>query len=198
MEDIVYLFRVLVDGEMWKDDGLMLRVPWRKEEFSAATSKKLRVGYYLDDGFVEAAPACQRAVLEAVAALEAAGCEVVPFPLPNAIEVMSTFYGLLSADDGWTVQASLKSDPPTPHVAGLLNLLIMPPIVRSLVAAYIALKDPVMAMTMRSMKRLTVTDYYAECHRRNECRHRWAEAMTAVNVDVVLAPGLGLPAPKSM
>ena len=71
--------------------------------------KRLRIGYYLSDDFFEAAPACQRAVLEAKEALERAGHELVLFdvfggngprdvadgasPLAYAEEFVKIYYG---------------------------------------------------------------------------------------------------------
>ncbi|GAB4189730.1 MAG: amidase [Wenzhouxiangellaceae bacterium] len=60
----------------------------------------LRLGYYLDDGFFSAAPALQRLVREAVAALEAAGVEMVPFQPPQVEQMMSLYFSLLAADGG--------------------------------------------------------------------------------------------------
>jgi Asp-tRNA(Asn)/Glu-tRNA(Gln) amidotransferase A subunit family amidase len=48
-----------------------------------ASSSKLKVGYYVDDGFIESSPACGRAVLEAVAALRQDGHSVVEFKPPR-------------------------------------------------------------------------------------------------------------------
>jgi Asp-tRNA(Asn)/Glu-tRNA(Gln) amidotransferase A subunit family amidase len=46
---------------------------------------KLKVGYYIDDGFVPASPACARAVLEAVEALRKDGHTVVEFKPPRSV-----------------------------------------------------------------------------------------------------------------
>lgn len=45
---------------------------------------KLKVGYYVDDGFIPSSPACARAVMEAVEALRKDGHEVVEFKPPRS------------------------------------------------------------------------------------------------------------------
>ena len=60
--------------------------------------KKIRFGYYVDDGYFEPFSGCQRAVVEAKEALEGAGFEVVPFPITEmgmwdcAMKVMLGLY----------------------------------------------------------------------------------------------------------
>ena len=62
------------------------------------TTKKIRFGYYVDDGYFEPFSGCQRAVIEAKEALEDAGFEVVPFPITEmgmwdcAMKVMLGLY----------------------------------------------------------------------------------------------------------
>lgn len=47
--------------------------------------RKLKVGYYVDDGFVPASPACARAVMETVEALRKDGHTVVEFKPPRSV-----------------------------------------------------------------------------------------------------------------
>jgi Asp-tRNA(Asn)/Glu-tRNA(Gln) amidotransferase A subunit family amidase len=68
-------------------------LPWREVELP----KKLKFGYFVDDGFCKASPACARAVGESVAALEKAGHECVPISPPNAADAMEIFVALSSA-----------------------------------------------------------------------------------------------------
>lgn len=47
------------------------------------TKKKLKVAYYVDDGFVKASPACARGVMESVEALREQGHECIEWCPPD-------------------------------------------------------------------------------------------------------------------
>merc|ERR1711976_1024098 len=65
-------------------------VPWNEKLFKPL-KKRLKIGYYMDDGHFPLTPACKRAVEVAIEALDGAGCEVVYFKPPN-LEVMINFW----------------------------------------------------------------------------------------------------------
>ncbi|VBB28696.1 unnamed protein product [Acanthocheilonema viteae] len=52
----------------------------------------LRIGYYVDDGFMKPVPACSRAVAQTVEKLKAIGHEMVLFHLPDPKNAASLFY----------------------------------------------------------------------------------------------------------
>ncbi|KAJ8588246.1 amidase signature enzyme [Rhizopogon salebrosus TDB-379] len=82
-------------------------LPYRPVELPS----KLRFGYYLSDGMVETSPACQRAVLETVAALEKQGHECIEFAPTLTIAAMEVFVGLITADGYKMLLSHLDSDP---------------------------------------------------------------------------------------
>lgn len=72
---------------------------------------KLRIGFYEDDGFITPAPACRRAVREALAALEKAGAQLVPMPPPNQKEAVQLYIGATSSDGMRTYERALDGEP---------------------------------------------------------------------------------------
>ena len=74
-------------------------VPWNERLFSPA-KKRLKIGYYTDDGYFPLTPACKRAVEVAIEALDAAGCEIVYFKPPNLEDVILFFFDHILADGG--------------------------------------------------------------------------------------------------
>lgn len=89
-------------------DPHQIVMPWNHEEY--ASTRKLRIGWYVDDGFMTPMPPCQRAVHTAVEILSAAGHHVEPFDLGvlNGTEgcgggdvsiptAMATFFSLISS-----------------------------------------------------------------------------------------------------
>jgi fatty acid amide hydrolase len=89
-------------------DASVAPVPWNWGEYSS--TGKLRIGYYVADGFIAATPACVRAVHQACDMLRARGHEVVPFRPPSAIEGLLLFIKLLTADGGKAVLDALQDE----------------------------------------------------------------------------------------
>ena len=58
-------------------DCQVVPIPWNEKMFSP--KRKLKIGWFKEDGYFPLTPACARAVDVAVEALERAGCEVVYF-----------------------------------------------------------------------------------------------------------------------
>ena len=89
-------------------DATVAPVPWNWGEFSG--TRKLRIGYYVADGFIAATPACVRAVHEACGMLRARGHQLVPFCPPKVIQGLHLFFKLLTADGGKAVLDALQDE----------------------------------------------------------------------------------------
>ena len=73
--------------------------PWNDAVFSKyANKKKLKFGYYFDDGVTIASPPVERAVLMTAKALQAQGHEVVSIVPPNVVEAVQCFVALTTYD----------------------------------------------------------------------------------------------------
>ena len=84
--DLEMMTRVLLDGapELALTQTNLLPVPYR--DVKLPTDRPLRFGFFLNDGFCAASPACERAVMETVEALRKAGHEVIEFePTPGKL-----------------------------------------------------------------------------------------------------------------
>ena len=78
-------------------DVMQLPLPWRDDLYRGAEGGALTIGYYDDDGFLEAAPACRRAVNLAVERLRAEGHTLVPFQPPRVEHAFHVYIALMSA-----------------------------------------------------------------------------------------------------
>ncbi|KAM0505893.1 hypothetical protein ACHAQF_002999 [Verticillium nonalfalfae] len=65
------------EGEPWKVDSQVAPIPWRSECCVIPSTKRLRIGYIIDDGVVKTQPPVERAMQETIAALKAAGHEAI-------------------------------------------------------------------------------------------------------------------------
>ena len=73
--------------------------PWNERLFRPQ-KKRLKIGYYTDDGYFPVTPACKRAVEVAIEALSDAGCEIVYFRPPHLEVVPKFFFDHVLADAG--------------------------------------------------------------------------------------------------
>ena len=72
---------------------------WNHFLYSKA-KKRLKIGYYTDDGYFPLTPACKRAVEVAIEALDGAGCEIVYFKPPHLETMINFFFDHILADGG--------------------------------------------------------------------------------------------------
>jgi amidase len=87
-------------------------LPWRE----ATLAPKLKIGYWVDDGFVKTSPAGVRALEETATALRALGHEVVPFAPPSASQALAIFSALTSADGYKQLLGNIGPDPMEPSM----------------------------------------------------------------------------------
>lgn len=162
----------------------------------ATRTCKLRVGYYVDDGWFAPAPACARAVQDAVDKLRADGVECVEFQPPDVWRVVMCYYALMSSDgqmrsfiDGCEGEA-LHS-----YFRKLRAISRMPPWLRGVVARAQALQghDRVAALIRCTGKKQTY-EYWDWVVERKRLQGLWVDAMRRAGVDALIAPGLALPA----
>jgi Asp-tRNA(Asn)/Glu-tRNA(Gln) amidotransferase A subunit family amidase len=112
----------------------------KKEKKMENRTRPLRIGWFVDDGFAPATPACRRAVEEARDGLEARGhCLVEWGDVKGAglgVEGLSRFAQLLGADGAATMAATqLKDEDVDPILKELVFLLGMSRLLRWLVVA---------------------------------------------------------------
>lgn len=62
----------MLAGEPWLYEAVTVPLPWRKQ-LAEPPNRPLRIGYYVDDGYVRVQPPHELAVMRAVEALKKAG-----------------------------------------------------------------------------------------------------------------------------
>jgi len=87
-----------MNEELSKFDSSVLPISWRDSQFAKYSSKKLKFGYYFDDGVTISSPPVKRAILQTAEALKSQGHEVIPVLPPNALEAVRIFVGLTACE----------------------------------------------------------------------------------------------------
>ncbi|KDQ12989.1 hypothetical protein BOTBODRAFT_56307 [Botryobasidium botryosum FD-172 SS1] len=166
-------------------------LPYRDVELP----KKLRFGYYTADGYVKASPACQRAVLETVAALRREGHECMEFQPPDTSEAMQRFSELTSADGYKTIYSYIKHDALEPNVSFMNQSHI--PGSRSFFAWFVryVLKDEIAAKLIMSSGVKSVDETWKIKMACNQYVRRWYEEVWEKDhFDAIIAPPSAAPA----
>ena len=197
VEDLTLLLRTWWQQAAFLLDPQLMPLPFDSAVYAAYSSgsQKLRVGFYTYDGLFDCHPAAIRLLTEAKERLQALGCEIVPFAVPDMSEV---FRGFVQAALGAGVQEAeegLGAEPPCWFYRKLLAV------------GSNRLLKAVAKVGLRLLgygRLVSLGDVQAELDSREfMCLHRFfadyqlrfTRQWTALGLDVMLCAATALPAP---
>ncbi|KAG6869233.1 hypothetical protein C0993_009097 [Termitomyces sp. T159_Od127] len=162
---------------------------------------KLRFGYYTSDNFVKASPACQRAVLETVEALQKKGHECIEFSVPGGEslslpEALNIFVGLASADGYKKMLSHLGPDPKESSLWLVTSAPKLPSFVRSFAAWAIetVLGDKIFAQIVRTTRVRPMEEYTSLIAERDDfIKTFYHEVWNKYGFDGIIAPVQAVP-----
>jgi hypothetical protein len=190
-------------------DPTVIPNPWKEAVFLKFTERKLKFGYYFDDGVTISSPPVKRAIMETVTQLQNQGHEVVSIVPPNVIEAVRIFVALTSHTGFLSnkcvsnsryanLRAPIKNDPMEGTVRFLLTLGRLPNWLRSFLAFAIdnILRDPVTGSTMRLVSTKSAAQMNSWVVRRDALRQEWSDWLQEQKLDALIAPVSTIPAAK--
>ncbi|KAI9014268.1 amidase signature domain-containing protein [Hyaloraphidium curvatum] len=162
VEDVELLTKLWVEKgpEM---DSEAVPIPWRKVELPA----KLRLGYFVDTDMLRVTPPVRRAMEETVAALKAAGHELVEFPMEDMAGMYDLAVRVFGAYDDDLYEIISKSGEP--------------------------LIDAMSWLTDREKPKATVGDLWRYQSARDKFRQKYHRILRSLNLDAVICPATALP-----
>lgn len=171
----------------WETESLQ---NYKEVDFS-----KLKVGYFLTDGFFEPMNAVKRGVLESVEKLKSLGVEVVEFNPPRFELCEEIFYRILTVDGVENFYKLLDGEKPVKQLKDMMNLASSPSWKRKSVINLTKL------FGQKNLSRLI--SYFGG--RGTEFLNKWGEeranyqreleaTMNKENIDAILSPIAALPA----
>ena len=186
---------------------------WNESTFQTYSAKKLKVGYYFDDGVTIASPPVYRAIMQTVQALKSQGHEVVLISPPNVVEAVRIFIALTS-DESYSpappppllhvcpndryadLRLPLKRDPMEPTVRFLLTLARLPRFLRAILTFLIhrLLRDPVSASTIALLGNKSASQVHSWHIRRDTFRQAFNDWFQSSQLDCIIAPTSTIPA----
>ncbi|XP_063422716.1 vitamin D3 hydroxylase-associated protein-like isoform X2 [Mytilus trossulus] len=198
VDGLVNCMRCLLVPEMFNLDPAVPPIPFREEIFTG--KNKLTIGFYIDDGNIKAAPACQRAVLEVKAILESQGHTLVPFKPVDVYRMASLFLKSVFADGGKSYLNVLDKDIVDNSLRRIMFAFSLPNWFRKLfsyVAAMIT-KDQFTSILLQSGCGVeSVTEYWDLAINIENYRADFLKKWRAHKLDAVICPGFAFTAVSS-
>lgn len=159
--------------------------------------RKIRVGWYMDDGIFPASPACVRAVKQAVEILQSAGCEVVEIKPPHADKLVTLYYNLLGTDGGRDARQITAGSELDWRVSRMLLLAGVPRPVRSILSLALRLfGQPTIAHLVASVRATSASEFWKLTHQLQVLTREVLSKLAVQPIDVMLCPPHALPAPQ--
>ncbi|MCP9265535.1 Fatty-acid amide hydrolase 1 [Dirofilaria immitis] len=93
VDEQIFLLKLLLKSvEYYELVPYQPLLPLDESKLTVANNRRLRIGYFVDDGFLKPVPACSRVVVQTVEKLKAIGHEMILFHLPEPAQAASLFY----------------------------------------------------------------------------------------------------------
>ena len=102
LSSLITLTKAVIEAELWTMDAQLPPMPWMEPVFEDYTQRPLVIGVVPDDGVVRVHPPIERVFKDAVAKLEQAGHEIVPWDTSlnaHCIDIMVSRGGCHGASD---------------------------------------------------------------------------------------------------
>lgn len=213
------------ESVMWSVDPYTSPVPWRRNRYiggaaeirreqacanaisndidensnSDATrkaSRKMRIGYFIHDGWFAPAPACARAVREAARALGDADVECVKLEVPEMWRVVQCYYALASSDGNMRgMREGCEGEALHKYYRKLRMYSAIPRWIRGALCWVLRLFGLYRLSAVLSCTAGKSTyEFWQWVAERKRLQAVWLQMMRREKVDAILAPGMSLPA----
>lgn len=158
-----------------------------RSEPSAA--EKMRVGWWLDSGPIQASPAVSRAVEEASMRISMSGVDIKRISGHLSIDAAWLHLAIVAADGGREVRQWLQNSRPMRDVERLLRLAALPRSVRHTVAQLAQWTGrSIEAEALRATGIRTDDEFMELVKRRELIRAQWQSMLSEQRCDVILCP----------
>ncbi|XP_064646519.1 vitamin D3 hydroxylase-associated protein-like [Lineus longissimus] len=191
---LVMATRSLLGPELFAADLAIPPLPFNTGLFE--DNRKLRIGYYIHDGYVQPVPACVRAVELAKKALERQGHTLVPWQPPRvkyAMEVL--FVNAMIGDHGRSFFEEIRHDKIDSSAGQLYYRLMIPEFVRKIISNMLRPQCPTVSKMLSAGLRLgSIYDYWVLSGMIDDYKEEFLLKWQDSELDAVICPGFATPA----
>lgn len=188
-EDLALCLEIMNDsiGNRWKIKPL--------QNHKEIDVSKLKVGYFLTDGFFEPMPAVKRGVLESVEKLKSLGVEVIEFQPPKFELCEEIFYRIMTVDGVENFYKLLDGEKPVKQLKDMMMMASAPAWKRNTIKSLASLfgqKNLPRIMSYFGGRGLEFLQIWAK--ERANFQSELESAMDKANIDAIISPMAALPA----
>ena len=198
VRDVVLAMKAFDPHAMSALDGRVPPLAWPDPD--AVDVRSLRVGYYVDDGFIRPSRSVERALRTAVKALETQGVRMVEFRPPEISRAISMYFAALSADGAVTMERGIQGGPVEKPLRGLKVMATLPKRLREGLADVAGLLgEPLLEGLLNSLGEKSVADLWALTAHMRSYRNSFLDSMREAGIDALLTvPYATAPLPHGM
>jgi len=193
VDDLAFLLEIVTPEKCAARDPRTAPLPI--PSYKAVDVRKLKVGFYVDDGLVSPSPAIVRAVDEAHRALSAAGATVVPLPPTLIDDALFTYYAGFSADGARTLLDQLDPSDLDVALKPLFRLARLPSFARKAASKILGMRgEKHLSHLLEVMGEKSVAHLWRLTRRAREISGEVLSAWDKLGIDVVICPVHATPA----
>ncbi|KAH7716650.1 amidase [Aphelenchoides avenae] len=193
VEEHVFLWQTVLAADDYRRlCPRQVPLPLKMDEVSA-DKKPLRIGYFVNDGFVPATPGPARVVLETVEKLELEGHELVKFDVPSPAAAADTFFRAFMPDNGAYALSRFKGEAVDPYTKELIMAFKIPMWLRSGAALVLDRFSPQLAIAVRAYNG-NVSDVRKSNELMDAYRNEFEKYWASLNIDALICPAFTVPA----
>jgi len=187
---------LLEQNYMLKFDDNVIPIPWNEQ----LPSRKLRIGYYEDDGYFPTTPGVRRAVRMAREHYEKMGHELIPFS-PSKIDfVIKSMVSLIQGDQAKSFLNGLSVDDLDSSMRSFVWIVKAPYFLKRLFSPLVSLISPrfvpgYLASGGRAVK--TTDKLWNELVKKDEYKAEFISKWRELQLDFCISPTFVCPAPLS-
>ncbi|CAD5219980.1 unnamed protein product [Bursaphelenchus okinawaensis] len=152
-EQIYLIDQVLGLESFHKSCPTAVPMPLKMDIINETANKKLRIGYFSDDGFLKPSTGCERVVVETVEKLKAQGHELVHFRLPRPNHAAEICYKSILTDGGTFLCNLFRGEVIDQYMSSFVSLIKIPLLLRTWAAFVLGFISPQAQILSRSFVR---------------------------------------------
>ncbi|XP_060081151.1 fatty-acid amide hydrolase 1-like [Ylistrum balloti] len=198
VDGLVTAMKSLLIPAMFDQDPTCPPIQFRNEIFEE--KRPLRIGYFLDNGYITPVPACQRAVTMATEILQDRGHTIVQFDPPDIKECFELYMLSTFGDGGDSFVEILQNDQVDPTLQ-LAHLSLILPKWLSILGGWVLSKfagDRMLYIINKCMTGAgSVSEYWKVEERIQAYKKKMLRKWRANKLDVLICPGFAFPAVRS-
>ncbi|XP_056007091.1 vitamin D3 hydroxylase-associated protein-like isoform X2 [Ostrea edulis] len=195
VDGVVMAMRALLCQYMFELDPTVPPVPFREEMYN--DKRPLRIGFYLDDGYIPSVPSMHRAVEKTKEALEARGHTMIPMQPLDAKRMLRLFLDTVGADGTRTYLVNMKDDIYDSTVRRFFYTSHLPTAAQKLIAGIMSVvsRDDMAGYMIRALSGIrSVYDYWNHAVDIEDYKDETLALWRTLGIDAVVCPGFAFPA----